>query len=648
MPNPETSVVIRTFNEEKHLPTLLEAFRSQCYRDFELIVVDSGSFDRTRKIAQRYCDQVLGISSRDFTFGYSLNVGIGAGAGRFIVIVSAHTKPLDDFWLENLIRPLRDSNTAMVYGRQVGAEVSKFGEMLDFARAFGPKRRVLRPPHFFANNANSAIRKSLWEQHAFNESLPGLEDIEWSKYWMEKGCQVVYEPTAVVYHIHDESWRQVRWRYYREGVAANWIGIKGRRHVPMEVLRETKYLVGDAAHAVRDQEINLWRRIPEIVLFRINKTYGTTRGLMDGAVMTKPAKREALFFDRTCRAVVIRGPGRAALEEIEIPRVRPGDVLIKVAYEGVCATDLEILEGTLGYYKNKVAHYPIVPGHEFSGRVVRLGQNVNGLREGDAVVVECIQSCGHCEACAAGNWIGCAERKEVGVIGQDGGYAEYVAVPGRFVHKFPEQIDLKRACMCEPLAVVLKGLRRLERSWGNAAEKKNCAVVGAGPIGHLCAQVLSLRGHYVTVFDRDPRRRAYFDKMPIDTDTSENMERLGEFEILIEATGVPDALEAMLNHSAAGSVLLLLGLPYARREFNFESIVAYEKTIIGSVGSSSADFEAAINILPGLELGAFTEKVLPLVQYAEAWKISDERRYLKVILQVDRLADQDLVQTETS
>jgi len=631
---PETSIVIRTFNEEKYLPTLLEAIISQTYKDFELIVVDSGSFDHTPEIAQRYCSKVLRIDSRDFTFGYSLNIGVEASDGQYVVIVSAHTEPLDASWLESLIAPLRDKGVAMVYGRQLGGETSMFGEVQDFRRTFGPERRILTPPEFFANNANSAIRKSLWEQHPFDETLPGLEDIEWSKYWMEKGYQVVYEPSATIYHIHQGNWRQVRWRYYREGVAAHWIGIKGCGHVPLEIIRGAKLLLGDLYWAARDG--NVWKMIPEIVLFRLNKTLGTAKGLLDGVVGTNPAEREAMFFDRTCQAVVIRGPGRAALEEIEVPQVKPGDVLVKVAYEAICGTDLEILEGTLGYYQSGMAKYPIIPGHEFSGQAVKVGSNGNGLQEGDHVIVECIQSCGQCEACEKGNWIGCSQRKEVGVIGQNGAYAEYVSVPGRFVHKLPDGTDLKSASLCEPLAVVLKGLSRLERAWGDSTESKNCAVVGAGPIGHLCAQVLSLRGHRVTAFDRDPLRRSYFEGTSIQADSSANMERLGEFEALIEATGDPDALNAMLQHSAPGAVLLLLGLPYARREFNFEHVVAYDKTVIGSVGSSAQDFKEAVKLLPQLRLDAFLEKVLPLESFSEGWQLFRERKHLKVILQVDR------------
>ena len=212
MSHPEISIVIRTLNEEKFLPALLDALSRQTMQDFETIVVDSGSLDSTRDIAIEKADRLLHIQSRDFTFGHSLNVGIRNANGRYIAIVSAHTLPVDNQWLAKLIAPLHTGKTAMVYGRQLGGESSKFGEIRDMQRTFGSRQIVLQPPRFFANNANSVIRKNLWEKHPFDESLPGLEDIEWAKYWMERGHQVIYEPQAALYHIHEESWRQVRRR----------------------------------------------------------------------------------------------------------------------------------------------------------------------------------------------------------------------------------------------------------------------------------------------------------------------------------------------------------------------------------------------------------------------------------------------------
>lgn len=631
MSKPETSILVRAFNEATHLPGLLEAIAEQEYRDFEVVLVDSGSFDGTPEIAREHGARVFHIESRDFTFGYSLNVGVRASAGRYIAIVSAHTKPVDSAWLGRLVAPLADDDVAMVYGRQLGTPTSKFGEVQDLRRSFGTRPQVLRPPRFFANNANSAIRVDLFEEHPFDETLPGLEDIEWAKHWMTRGYKVVYEPRAPIYHIHAETWKQIWRRYYREAVAAHTIGVKGRRDAVWEALWEAPRLVADLALAARQGSLPSKAR--EIALFRWYKALGTVQGVWNGAALEDPRQREEMYFDTRSRAVVITGPGRAALREVEAPEVKPGDVLVHVAYTGVCATDLEVLDGTLGYYKTGKASYPIVPGHEVSGRVSRVGTNVEHVAEGDPVVVECIQSCGTCEDCRAERWVACERRAELGVIGLDGGYSEYVVVPGSAVHKAPEGLDLREACLCEPLAVVLKGLRRLERAWGGAGSKQ-CAVVGAGPIGHLCAQVLALRGHRVTVFDPSRERRELVAGAHPAISVEEALDDLSGYEAFIEATGNADALSVVLHRGPPGSTLLLLGFPYGRQEFSFEGVVAYDKTVIGSVGSAAQDFDEAIPLLGRLNLEAFTRHVVPLEDFEAAWDACRARKHLKVILEV--------------
>jgi glycosyltransferase involved in cell wall biosynthesis len=291
---PETSIVVRTFNEEAHLSALLDAIEGQRYRDFEVINVDSGSYDRTTEIARRHGARLLQIAAEDFTFGYSLNVGVRAAVGRFVVVVSAHTEPLDDVWLEKIVEPLRQSGVAMVYGRQHGTATSKLGELRDLARTFGPERSVMAPPKFFANNANSAFLRELWDEHPFDQELPGQEDIEWAKYWMERGYRVIYEPAAGIYHIHDETWKQVRRRYYREAIASRKIGVWRPRSAVGLATREAGYLIADYVAAFRRGELRSRGR--EILLFRVLKAHGTVSGLLDGKAMSTSSGRRDLFY----------------------------------------------------------------------------------------------------------------------------------------------------------------------------------------------------------------------------------------------------------------------------------------------------------------------------------------------------------------
>jgi 2-desacetyl-2-hydroxyethyl bacteriochlorophyllide A dehydrogenase len=624
-----TSIVIRTYNEERHLPALLKAIATQDLGDCEVIVVDSGSIDSTRQIASRSAATLVRVRPEDFTFGHSLNVGMEAAKGATVAIASAHTLPVDNSWLRKLVAPLAEERVAMVCGRQLGGPDSKLGEAYDLARIFGTERRQMTPANFFGNNANAAIRRDLWKERPFDESLPGLEDAEWARHWMVQGWKVLYEPSAAVYHFHDETWEQVRHRYRREAQAAATIERGERRGTIWAVADQARRLVGDAGKAANDRSLG---RIGELTRFRWEKALGTARGLTESSAPLQVDEQRRLYFDTGHRAIVIHGPNRASLDTVTTPAVRPSEVLVEVAYVGVCATDLEILHGRLGYYKSGLAKYPIVPGHEFSGRIVAMGSRVPDLAEGDRVVVECIQGCGICTACRQMNPIGCEERAEVGVIGRDGGYADYMVTSSRFVHKLPDEVPLKYAAVCEPLAVVMKGLRRLQATWGAQPGPRKCAVVGGGPIGHLAARTLATRGHDVTVLDRNPARLELLRDHAISVGTG--LDKLPGFEAIVEATGDPDALHKCLEESDAGATILLLGLPYAHREFSFESIVGFDKTVVGSVGSSGQDFDEAICTLPSLDMTAFGDAVVPLERYREAWELSQSRKHLKVLLEV--------------
>jgi 2-desacetyl-2-hydroxyethyl bacteriochlorophyllide A dehydrogenase len=626
---PETSIVIRAFNEERWLPDVLKAIDQQSYRDFEILLVDSGSIDRTRDIAAAYGARVVRLRSEDFTFGHSLNLGIREARGSLIAILSAHAIPTDEGWLERLVAPLRHQETAMVFGGQRGHAVSKFSEARDFERVFPARPQVMDDDHVFVNNANSAIRRDLWELHPFDEGLPGLEDAEWAKYWIPLGKQVLYEPAACIYHVHTESWSQVRHRFHREGIAGRWTAVRIIRHIPGEILREVYWSALDLSLATFRGQLR--PLVGEIIRYRYHKTVGIVKGILDSRVITNPSKRAELQFDRGFPAVVIRGPHAAAIEPRSIPTLKPGEILVRVAFEGICATDLEIFEGRLGYYRSGMAKYPIVPGHESSGTVVSLGKKVTTFETGDRVVVECIQGCGTCAECQRDSAITCRERREVGVIGVDGGYAEYMVTRARYAHKVPANVSLGQAALAEPLAVVIKALRRLGAT-EPAPRPMHCAVMGAGTIGHLTAKVLALRGHEVTVFDKEPARLALLSEV---ARTETSLSGLERFEWLVEATGDQGVLTTILQHSATGATLLLVGLPYAPNNFSFESIVGFDKTVVGSVGSNGADFEEALATLPKLDTRPFLQCSYPLEEYYEAWNAVRSRAHMKVMLRID-------------
>ena len=148
--SPEVAIIVRAYNEERHIGALLESLANQSFTDFETIVVDSG-LRQTRRCRSRmgWLAKAVQIASRDFTFGFSLNAGIQLTSAPIVAIVSAHTLPVAATWLAALVAPFRDQRVAMVYGRQRGLETSKFSERLDFERTFRTEPEVMRPQRLF-------------------------------------------------------------------------------------------------------------------------------------------------------------------------------------------------------------------------------------------------------------------------------------------------------------------------------------------------------------------------------------------------------------------------------------------------------------------------------------------------------------------
>jgi 2-desacetyl-2-hydroxyethyl bacteriochlorophyllide A dehydrogenase len=623
---PRATIVIRAFNEALHLPRLLDGIAAQTEQDIETVLVDSGSLDDTVAIATSRCDRVVEIDSHDFTFGYSLNRGCAAATGEYLVIVSAHTYPAHERWLELLLRNFdAEEGVALVYGNQLPVDSTKPSERYEFEQLFGPRRRVQRAPDYYCNNANAAILRALWEAQPYDETLTGMEDVGWAKHWLDRGWVLVYEPEAPIHHVHDETWAQIERRYYREAFARRRLRVDRRRHIPRHVAAGARQLARDVTALQRGQRLDR-ATLGSVARYRYRQTKGTLRGLVHDY---QPAEHQELYFDRSNEAVVIREPGKAALELVPLPDVKPNDVLIEIAYVGICATDLEVLEGSLEYYRSGWARYPIVPGHEYSGVVVRKGANVGSeLAVGDRVVGACILGCSRCAACESGNPISCGRRREVGVLNHDGAYARFLSIPSQYVHTLPADADLRAHVLVEPLAVVQKGLGRVAAFDGSL----RAAVVGAGPIGNLAAQTLALGGHDVAVYDRDQARLDLLP--PAVTRRERELSDFGDFELVVEATGSTEALRSVLDGVGTGARVLLLGLPYGDLDIDFERLVAFDRSVVGSVGSGPEEFRRAIELLPKLSVDALTATTLPLERFEDAWRIQRERGALKVILEV--------------
>lgn len=293
------SIVIRTLNEEKYLGECLKAVKSQLVsEDVEIVVVDSGSSDRTIEIAQNANVKLVEIKKSEFTFGRSLNWGTQCCLGDIVVYLSAHCIPIDEFWLSSLIAPLREGEVSYSYGRQLPLKnISKFSEGKVFEKYF-PSSSAIPQKGYFCNNANAAIMREVWSEYKFDEDLTGLEDMELAKRLVQDGKKIGYVSCARVAHIHEEAWHVVRKRYEREAIALSQIDPALHIGYLEAVFLVCNASIKDGVAAIKEGQAN---KIAEIFLYRYNQFMGSYRGSRLGRLKVKVNKIHYFYPNSKCR-----------------------------------------------------------------------------------------------------------------------------------------------------------------------------------------------------------------------------------------------------------------------------------------------------------------------------------------------------------
>ncbi len=304
------SLIIRCYNEGKHIGRLLDGIKQQTLDGLEIIVVDSGSTDDTIQIAKKYPIKLLHIQPEDFSFGRALNLGCGVATGEVIVIASAHVYPVYQDWLEQLLGPFSNPKIGLVYGKQRGNHLTKFSEHQVLAQWF-PEASIARQEHPFCNNANAAIRRCLWEEIPYNEELTGLEDLQWAKTAMERGYFISYSAGAEVIHAHDETPSRIFNRYRREALAMRQVYPDQRFNLWDFFRLFFANMFNDYYHAGCEKVF--WENIGKIWVFRLMQFWGTYRGFsMNGPVTDK--LRQTFYYPRG----LVRVQNQAGKEAVRI------------------------------------------------------------------------------------------------------------------------------------------------------------------------------------------------------------------------------------------------------------------------------------------------------------------------------------------
>lgn len=275
MSRPRVSVVVRCFNEEEHIGKLLHGITRQTVEDREIVVVDSGSTDGTLAVARRFPTRIVEIEPEAFTFGRALNVGCERADGEFLVFASAHVHPVYEDWLESLLAPFENPDIGAVYGKQRGGGGTAYSERQIFRRLF-PDEDVPVQETPFCNNANCAIRRSLWEEIPYDEELTGLEDLHWARRVLDRGWKLSYAADAEVVHLHDETPREVMHRHMREAVALSRIYRERGMSFASFLRLFVQNTVSDWTHAAREGVLG--EHLLEIPRFRFMQFWGAYRG----------------------------------------------------------------------------------------------------------------------------------------------------------------------------------------------------------------------------------------------------------------------------------------------------------------------------------------------------------------------------------
>jgi threonine dehydrogenase-like Zn-dependent dehydrogenase len=298
------------------------------------------------------------------------------------------------------------------------------------------------------------------------------------------------------------------------------------------------------------------------------------------------------------RTLVWTGPNTMIINHTEVPAVKSNEVLVKVEAVGICGSEIE---GFLGHNSLRVP--PLVMGHEFSGRIEKLGEDVNALSIGSKVIINPLISCGQCDRCRKGTENLCDNRKIIG-IHRSGAFAEYVAVPASQVHEVPETLDSYTASLAEPLACCLRASRRAL----SLHPFSNVMIYGAGAIGLLSGFVSKILGaNKVIIADINEERLSSIRNVGIDYAINSKSENFldavkavtGEkgLDVIFDAAGfLPTRTQAMelIN---PGGVIMNVGLGINETPLPINDLIRSEITMLGSFCYTKQDFADAVNLL---------------------------------------------------
>jgi alcohol dehydrogenase/L-iditol 2-dehydrogenase len=331
--------------------------------------------------------------------------------------------------------------------------------------------------------------------------------------------------------------------------------------------------------------------------------------------------------------------GATEIRDVPVPEIGKTDVLVEVAYIGVCGTDPHLHRNASAFKFER----PFILGHEFAGTIAKLGEDVIGYSVGDRVTSEThAQFCGKCALCRQNNYHLCRERKGFG-FHVDGAFTKFVKVPERILHRVPQNVSLKEASITEPFCVAYKALV----SNSKIIPGDTVVVIGPGPIGILCVKVAQLCGAgeiIVVGTEGDDKRLELSNQFgatiiinSLKEDPLKKILSLGDgygADLVVDTAGISETLKLSMHAVRPAGQITKIGWGTKPVDFSLDPLIAKSVTLKGHFSHTWDVWEHCLTLMSKqmIDLNKIITHEFPLDQWEKAFEMVETKEAMKVVL----------------
>ena len=334
------------------------------------------------------------------------------------------------------------------------------------------------------------------------------------------------------------------------------------------------------------------------------------------------------------KALVLRAPNDFAVEEVDDPTPGPFEVLCRVERVGICGTDVHMVQG---HYDMWPAYYPFIPGHEWSGQIVALGEGVDDFdwKVGDRVAGSSHAGCMYCKTCIDGRYNLCLNYGNERIHShyghtKQGAYADFVVHSIKSIFKLPDEMSYDLGAVTDPASIALHCANR-----GQVASGSTVAVIGAGPVGVLAAEAARALGASRIIIAARGARLSVVEKFGYEAfDTSQSENPAAAFrqiapdgvDVVLDAAGTPQTVPLALSMLARGGRCSTVGIPTDEVSMRLDALVLDELELVGS-RAVAGEMQATLDFIADgrIRAGEIITHRYPLSEFATALRVTDQR-----------------------